>query len=292
MTDELHNKSRHSANEFESSRGAIHNSSFIVHHSKRAFTLLELLTIVAIIGLMATVGIMGLNAGKGAARMRGAARDIFATIRQARSVALVTQQPAIITYSEKSLDDEVCASVIITAAKMMDSGGPKTAETLSGEVVSLYDADDTEESSGGGMSSEDFFFAPISDEVVKGIRIKVTMGEDRVEGSGSTEESYKPAISVFSNVDYLLGRFKEAKKAKQDSESSASGENAATAAAPSVPTVASGDLQSDVSIVWEVNGRCEPHNIWIFQEGAQPDSGLCIKVDRFGGAKIISPDEF
>ena len=257
---------------------------------KSAFTLIELLTIVAIIGLMATVGVMGLNAGRGAARMRGAARDIFATIRQARSVALVTQQPAIITYSEKNVDEEICASVNITAAKMMDNGGPQFAETISGERVALYESDgaeDTVESSGGGMSSEDFFFAPISDEVVKGVRIKVTMGDDRVESGGRNDESYKPAISVFSNVDYLLGRFKEAKKAKDES----SEESTAETSTPPAP-VSSTELQEDVSIVWEVNGRCEPHNIWIFSEGAQPDSGLCIKVDRFGGAKIVTSEEF
>lgn len=271
------------------------NSSLITPNSHRGFTLLELLTIVAIIGLMATVGIMGLNAGKGAARMRGAARDIFATIRQARSVALVTQQPAIITYSEKSVDEEICASVNITGAKLMGASGPKYAETISGERVSLYDSDDSDDTvdsgDGAGMSSEDFFFAPISDEVVKGIRIKVTMGDERVESDDRRDESYKPAISVFSNVDYLLGRFNEAKKAKEESDAAKSDETESTTATPSAP-VASGDLQPAVSVVWEVNGRCEPHNVWIFREGMQPDSGLCIKVDRFGGAKIVNAEEF
>lgn len=258
---------------------------------RAAFTLIELLTIVAIIGLMATVGIMGLNAGKGAARMRGAARDIFATIRQARSVALVTQQPAIITYSEKRVDDEICASVQITAAKMMDAGGPQFAETLSGERVQLYESDDTAGAAadgGGGLSSEDFFFAPISDEVVKGIRIKVTMGDERVDGDERGSETYRPSVSVFSNVDYLLGRFKEAKKAADDTEKTEETQSPSTTATPSV---SSGELQDETSIVWEVNGRCEPHSIWIFSEGKQPDSGLCIKVDRFGGAKIINADE-
>lgn len=273
----------------------MNNSTIPRFHNSRGFTLIELLTIVAIIGLMATVGIMGLNAGKGAARMRGAARDIFATIRHARSVALVTQQPAIITYSEKKVDDDICASVETTGAKMMNGSGPQYAQTISGETVALYESDESDKSAAeassgdGGMSSEDFFFAPISEEVVKGIRIQVTMGDDRAAGDQTETESYKPAISVFSNVDYLLGRFKEAKKAQQENENAADSEK--TAAAPAAP-VASGDLQENVSVVWEVNGRCEPHNIWIYREGMQPDSGLCIKVDRFGGAKIIAAEEF
>lgn len=274
----------------------IHDSSFTI---RRGFTLLELLTIVAIIGLMATVGIMGLNAGKGAARLRGAARDIFATVRQARSVALVTQQPAIISYGEKMVDEEICASVQINTAKMMNSNGPQFAETLAGERVALYETDDTtttaetqSSTDNGGLSSEDFFFAPISDEVVKGVRIKVTMGEDRVESGSAGDDTYKPAISVFSNVDYLLGRFKEAKKSRQESENADGEESSLSTSSTPTPPPASADLQSEMHIVWEVNGRCEPHNIWIFSEGRQPDSGLCIKVDRFGGAKIISSDEF
>lgn len=260
------------------------------------FTLIELLTIVAIIGMMATVGIMGLNAGKGAARIRGAARDIFATIRHARSVALVTQQPAIITYSEKKVDDDICASVEITTAKLMDNAGPQFAETISGERVALYESGDdggaetdaAPSGEGGGLGSEDFFFAPISEEVVKGVRIKVTMGEERAEGEYE-ENSYRPSISVFSNVDYLLGRFKEARKAQEEKDKELSGEDGATSAPAPFATA---DLQGQQSIIWEVNGRCEPHNVWIFQEGKQPDSGLCIKVDRFGGAKIVSADEF
>ena len=264
--------------------------------ARRAFTLIELLAIVAIIGMMATVGVMGLNAGKGAARLRGASRDIFATIRHARSVALVSQQPAIITYSEKTVDDETCASVEIMAARMMGGSGPQYAETISGERVALFEAgegggQDAAAEERGGLSSEDFFFAPISDEVVKGVRIKVTMGDDRVESDSRSDETYKPAISVFSNVDYLLGRFKEAKKAQDAAKAAGGDEPDAASRAPSAPSATDG-RQEAVSIVWEVNGRCEPHNVWIFRDGAQPDSGLCIKVDRFGGAKIVNGNEF
>ena len=63
---------------------------------RRAFTLIELLVIIGIMGLMVTVGIVNVRSGQGAARTRGAARDVYAAIRHARSTALVTMQPAIV----------------------------------------------------------------------------------------------------------------------------------------------------------------------------------------------------
>ena len=253
---------------------------------RKAFTLIELLAIVAIIGLMATVAVMGLNAGKGAARMKGAARDIFATIRQARSIALITQQPAIITYSEREIDGEICAKVEITSTKLMTSSTPQFAQTLSGETIQLYESDDSsdDDSAAKGMSSEEFFFAPISEEVVKGVRIKVTIGDEELEQTQS-EEKAASKISVFSNVDYLLGRYNEAKKKSESQEES-------TEAASSSQNAPSNlELQEEKSIVWEVNGRCQAHKVWIVLEGSSPEKGLCINIDRFGGAKILSGDE-
>ena len=49
--------------------------------------------------------------------------------------------------------------------------------------------------------------------------------------------------------------------------------------------------QEPVSIVWEANGRCDPHRVWVYLDGSTPDKGLCIKVDRFGAAKVVSDDE-
>ena len=55
------------------------------------------------------------------------------------------------------------------------------------------------------------------------------------------------------------------------------------AAAPA----AGADDQEEVSFVWEVNGRTEPHRVWVYADGAAPDAGLCIKVDRFGAIKVV-----
>ena len=257
---------------------------------KRAFTLIELLVIIAIMGLMVTVGIVNVRSGQGAARIKGAARDIFAAMRHARSTALVTQQPAIITYSTGEVDGEVVAKVEITSARLMTEGVDLSkVRTVAGQplksvsTVSAASADvDADASNSGGNSLEDVLFAPIDENIVKGMRLKVIVGGG---GLDISDDAPRPKISVFSNVDYLLGKFKEskdkvapAKKAEEEKKSSSGNATAAD------------ENQEPVSIVWETNGRVEPHQVWIYADGKRPDSGLSIKIDRFGAAKIISGD--
>ena len=262
---------------------------------RRAFTLIEVLVVVAIMATMVSVAALSVRSGQDAARVKGAARDLMAAIRHARSMALVMMQPAVITYSTARIDDEICAQVSVEGAKMISSSSSDTVETLSGEIVNRdgtpvedkrrTKAAEEEEPSvigeKGGESMEDILFAPISAEVVKGVRIKVTMGDELLQ---SEEEDEKKAnkISVFSNVDYLLGKYKE----KKSEEAKAAEERAADA-----PPSKSDEDQEPVSLVWEANGRCDPHRVWVYLDGKKPESGLCIKVDRFGAAKIVSGDE-
>ena len=275
---------------------------------RRAFTLIELLVIVAIMGTMVAVATISVRSGQDAARVKGATRDMMAAIRHARSMALVMMQPTVITYSTKRIDDEICANVEVEGVKMLSSSSSETVETLSGEVV-MRDGSSVEEheaavkaaareaekakaagggedviaDEGAGETMEEILFAPIANEVVRGVRIKVTMGDELIR----TEEAEKKSankISVFSNVDYLLGKYKEKK----------SEEKAAAEAQAESSDVTSSSLDEDqepVSLVWEANGRCDPHRVWIYLDGKKPESGLCIKVDRFGAAKVLSGEE-
>lgn len=263
----------------------------------RAFTLIEILTVVAIVAIMVTASVVSVRQGQGAARIRGATRDIYATIRHARSMALVSQQPSIITYSTEHDGDEVVAKIDITTAKMFNDNAVKVAETLDGEKVKLTEDDEpaaeemqkshtvggedpTAEAGFKGQTVEDVLFAPISTDVVRGIRIKVTKEGETLDGVEETRA--KPKISVFSNVDYLLGKFNEKKSAEKAKAAEAED---AKAAAPGL------DDQEPVSVVWEANGRTEPHRVWIFADGTDPEKGLSIKIDRFGGAKVIGSGE-
>lgn len=252
---------------------------------RRAFTLIELLVIVAIIGIMVATSVVNIGAGQRAARIRGATRDIFAVIRHARSTALVTQQPSVITYSTVTIDDEVCAKVEINAAKILNADTVQRASTLSGEMVSLYDNDGSDGDS-GGLTVEDVLFAPISTDVVRGIRIKVLRDGEQLEYADD-EAKARPKISVFSNVDYLIGKLKDA-KAK---EAEAKAKEAEEAGLSAVQTIPDSSDQEPVSVVWEVNGRTEPHKVWVFPDGSSPEKGLCISIDRFGAAKVLGGDE-
>ena len=261
---------------------------------KRAFTLIELLVIIAIMGTMVTVGIVSVRSGQGAARVKGATRDIFAAIRHARSTALVTQQPAIITYSTDTIDGEVVAKVEITSAKLMTEGVDLTkVRTVTGHPLKSVatvsavasDKEAAAEEGGGekGNTLEEVLFAPIDTDIVKGMRLKVVVGSDGLDVS---EEVHRPKISVFSNVDYLLGKFKDSKKSAETEkkvEESKKGDSSDNDAAK-------GEDQEPVSIVWETNGRVEPHQVWVYADGQSPESGLSIRIDRFGAAKVLSGD--
>lgn len=273
---------------------------------RRAFTLIELLVIIGIMGAMVTVSVMSVRSGQGVARVRGAARDVFAIIRHARSVALVSQHPAIITYSCVMDDGEPVAKVEITTTQILDTSSQKEKpQTLKGEelegrgheLVHIEKSeakafntqkDTTETATEGGDKNkeqgqgvEDILFAPVSEDVVRGMRLKVTMGDEML--TTEDEEKQKSKLSVFSNVDFLLGRYNKAKtaaaKAKEDEKKSTD------------DVKADEDLQEAVSVVWETNGRVEPHRVWIYPDGAKPEDGLSIKIDRFGAAKVISKED-
>lgn len=300
---------------------------------RRGFTLVELLVIIGIMGLMVTVGIVSVRSGQGAARVKGATRDVFAAIRHARSTALVTGQPAIVTYATEEIDGEVSAKIEVTSAKLFDSTFDRSsAQTLTGgpledgkrELVHIereggdaikdtaakgvkvskaakkngakapttakgtkFAADEpVAEESGEGQTIEEILFAPVDASVVKGIRIKAAMAEDVV-----AEQQPRRAnkISVFSNVDYLLGRYKDAKADAKKKEQETAAKDAASAA-PSAKTAPADESQEPLSVVWETNGRVEAHQVWVYPDGKKPEDGLCIKIDRFGAAKVVRGD--
>ena len=275
---------------------------------RRAFTLVELLVIVAIVCAMAGVGVVSVRGGQAAARVKGATRDVFAAIRQARSQALVSQQPVVVTYSTEESDGEPTAKVAVTGAKLFSSGVDRakvrtvTGEPLKEVRVSASDAAAARaaaraqaqeartrrrtadavveaEPAGDGSLVEDVLFAPIKDEVVRGMRLKVVMdGDEATAGAAGVRKS---RVSVFSNVDYLLGKFQEA--GKKTTEAASGGESGA-AGAKGV------ERQEPVSVVWETNGRVDPHRVFVYADGQRPEDGLSIRIDRFGAAKVLSGD--
>ena len=257
---------------------------------RRAFTLLEILAVVAIISVFVATAVVGLNSGTDAARLRGSARDVFAAMRQARSTALVTQNPCVITYSNATVDGEPCAKVEIVSARMFGASSVTSAQTLSGETVQI--GDEGEGSGEGGETMEEILFAPMSEDVVRGIAVKVLKEGESLDATDRDAERQKPKISVFSNVDYLVGRYNEAKKEAAEKEKEESADGGGQEASSNGGSASDdGEGESSASVVWEVNGRCEPHRVWVYIAGKSPESGLQIKVDRFGAVKIVSEED-
>ena len=260
---------------------------------RHGFTLIEILAVIAVIAVMLSVGLANISAGRGAARVKGATRDIYAAIRHARSTALVTGQRVLVNYSNEAVDGEVMAKVEVVAAKIM-SVDPNRPDPQPYYVLDYKDIQPTavkgkadaaaDEGEAQGETLEEILFSPMDSSVVKGMRVKVLKGDEALRDE--TAEQTKSRISVFSNVDYLKSRYQEAKKeAKAKAESSTSGEDAASPLSGSV-----NDMNETVSVIWETNGAVEPHRVWIYPDGEKPEDGLLLNIDRFGAVKVMDGD--
>lgn len=246
---------------------------------------------------MVSIGVGSIMSGQGAARVKGATRDVYAAIRHARSVALVTGQRVLVNYSNEKVDDETCVKIEVVAAKIMNADAnrpkptpywvedykdlPQKAKTQGVgqyELVHIRKPGEGEDanpgSTGGGETLEEILFSPMDASVIKGMRILVKKGDEAL--ADETDVQARSRISVFSNVDYLQSRYKEAKAeaAKEKGEERK-------------PSGSVNDMDETVSVVWETNGAVEPHRIWIYPDGKKPEDGLMLNIDSFGGVKVL-----
>ena len=256
---------------------------------------------------MTAIGVGSIASGQGTARVKGATRDVYAAIRHARSVALVTGQRVLVNYSNEKVDDEVCVKIEVVAAKIMNADGDRPKPTpywvedykdlpqqktklvnIRGSEAKPFAADGESgnaTATDGGETLEEILFSPMDTSVVKGMRILVKKGGEAL--AEETDVQTRSRISVFSNVDYLQSRYKEAKaEAKEKGESSS-----AEAMADKGGNAGSvNDMDGEVSVVWETNGAVEPHKIWIYPDGKKPEDGLMLNIDSFGAVKVLDGD--
>ena len=277
---------------------------------RRAFTLIELLVICAILATMVSIGVGSILSGQGMARVKGATRDVYAAIRHARSVALVTGQRVLVNYSNEKVDDETCVKIEVVAAKIMNADadrpepqpyyvmdykeltqkvktqkGQKLVNIRGSEAKAFNSDGESDGSSGGGETIEEILFSPMDSSVIKGMRILVKKGDEAL--TDETDVQTRSRISVFSNVDYLQNRYKASKeeaKSKEEANQTSGGD----AASPLGGSV--NDMDEAVSVVWETNGAVEPHRIWIYPDGKKPEEGLQLNIDSFGAVKVLDGD--
>ena len=236
---------------------------------RRGFTLVELLIIVAIIGAMLAGAVASVGAGMSSARAKSATRRVLQLSRQARTMALLRQQPAVITYSEKWEGSEFVGSTIKVESKA-EQGGHDNMPVQSLDGYETYGGDDEGDDSDLKKAME-----TIEDDSLVGIHVKVEM----LDQDGTAYGEKKRSISVFSNVDYLLKNARASTKTEggqQDEERKVDDGDEKSAASANEP----------VSIVYETNGRCAPHRITVYKDGQDESSGLVMEVDRFGKVTV------
>lgn len=246
----------------------------------RGFTLIELLIIVVILGTVMAVGVVSWQRGQESMRLSGATRDVLATIRQARSVALVSQKPAVITFAnEKNEDGEYTAKITIDAAKLFDELDDEPVYTLGGELV-RREEDESPAAQGAdgeaappgdpGQTVSDRLMPQISLELMTGIRVKVLRADEEL-ASTSSPVNYKSSISVFSTSSAVRSQL---------------GKTEPQPAAKSSEATADEAVDEPVEIVWGTNGRADAHTVWVYPADKQPEDGLSITVDRFGACTV------
>lgn len=241
---------------------------------RKAFTLIELLAVVALIGAMATVGIVSFASSRGSTRVFAAVRDVMAMVRRARSVALVTQKPALLVYSNVMTGDENMIKVEIQSERLFSSTGTgRAVHTLSGELVSMPGDSGSEED---GETLEDVLSPDsLSQEVARSLRVKVITSDEELVAAAS-EPRARSRISIYSTVDNVSRTYTARTEKKEE-----------TPPAGEAPPAD----QPPVKVVFSANGTVEPaHKIWIYPDGKSPDKGYCIEVDRFGEPKCAEMD--
>lgn len=241
---------------------------------KRGFTLVELLVVVAIIAVMLSTAALSVSSGTASVRMKNAVRSVWQLSGYARTMALLRQHAVVVTYSEvwegdtfvKSQIEVKAGSEVSTPSSEMPSFVARSIFDPEAELPALEEEaeeDPAESAVQEGLEARAYEFPDV--------HVKVEfLGEDDSSQSGK-----KKAVSVFSNVDYLLGRAKtektEAEKAKEVPFGDEDKEKQ--------------EMREPISIVFETNGRCEPHRILVWKDGQDEDTATVLEVDRFGAIK-------
>lgn len=252
---------------------------------RRGFTLIELLLVVAILSTMVTVGIMGVNSSRASIGTFAAARDVMAAVRRARSVALVTQKPVAVVYSNTTSGDEVAASVEILSEKLFTSkGGQAEVRDLDGEIVRESGEAATGDEEGETLAE---ILSPknVPPDVLKGLRISVTKEDEDVVYR--PDEAKRSKISIYSTADSVVRSYAEPEKSAATQAEKGAGTDASepAEAAPAAD-------EPPFKAVFAANGTVDPpHLIRIYPDGSDPGKGLLVSVDRFGEPRCGEVDK-
>ena len=257
------------------------------NRARRGFTLLELIVVVAIVAIMMSTAVLSVSSGTAAARMKNAVRSVWQLSGYARTMALLRQHPVVITYSEVwEGNDFVKSQIEVKAGSESTSSAPEMSTRA---ARSIYDPEaelpalDLEEEEG---DSDADAVSEGTDEAAQefaDVHLKVELDEEGLSRYGK-----KKTVSVFSNVDFLLGRNRQD---KQESDDRPGAGGTRSRASDDDDEAARQEKREPVSIIFETNGRCVPHRILVWREGQDAREAPGQEVDRFGAMKNPEAEE-
>jgi len=261
---------------------------------QNGFTLIEVIVVLVLMAILVGTAVLNVGRGLKSARLQEAGRVVTQYARHARAVALLKGKPTVLTVEEIREGGEFTKSRISIAfssaagaqsgSSLMMAGGQMTGagalRTLTGRLVS--DEGVTEEfaalaapaDTGDAASDGENPLAP-EPRTFEGIRVKGMLQENR-------DEQPRARISVFSNVDFLKRSSAES-AAKKESGTSDGKKDSKEEVEESV------DEESSFSVVYEVNGRCEPWKVKLWRDGTDEDDALTISFGRFG--RVVTPED-
>ena len=89
--------------------GRVGHSSFVIRHSRRAFTLIEIMIVVAILGIVLGIGIPGIFRAMKKEGLRAATSDVLEACQQARAAAILTGQPVELQFLTETREFKIVA---------------------------------------------------------------------------------------------------------------------------------------------------------------------------------------
>lgn len=147
-------------------------------------------------------------------------------------------------------------SSVLTYETVTGESGTTGRITL--ELQGAGGAGDSEEE-----MTEEFMNPPPQD--FEGVVIRA----EKVSEDGTEESKFR--TSVFSNVDFLAGKGRS-KPASDDDEDD--------------DTDTGDEDEEAISVVFEPNGRCERHIVYVRPAGGDEESSFTVEVDAFGNPEV------
>lgn len=234
--------------------------------------MIELLVVVAICAVILMGAVINISSGLAAARVRTATRGVVQLSRYARTMALLKQRSATVSYGE----DGTIAVTLAAAA-----GGDKTAAEIGPLAAPVSIPKD----------------APA--EVAKSFEDSA-LDETNAPASGPEELVDESAARTFEDISFhveILGEDGEPSPVQHETFHDVR-EHATLHSVTDHATLhgvgGDGDDESTnapaTSVTYETNGRCPAYRVTVGRTGDGATAGLVVNVDRFGKVTVEDAD--